>query len=247
MQPVSSVNGIAENQSAPETGSAWFSVSWLVAFLILQGIGGALYLAYLEHSSGLAPEQLQAYINGPDSTAGFVFFGWLFVFPALLLAARSIRTPWWLGLGLTRFDLKQLWVWLAILLVYLTIEGLIVHLLQIDVGEFMTQMVGKTGLALILSIVVLAPVAEELVFRGYLFGVWRNTRMGLPGTLILTSLLFSAIHWGQYGVIPLIFIFSFSVLVGVAREKTGSVWVPIILHSAANLVSVIMVNYLGWV
>lgn len=237
----------SDNGEGPDTGGAWFSISWLFVFFILYVVGSTLYLFFVEQASGFDEKQFEAYLNGPDSNAGVTFFGWLFVFPALALAARSISTKWWQGLGLVRFDMRSLLIWLLILQVYIVLEGLAIHLLQIDIGDFMRQLVGKTDLPLILSAIVLAPVAEELLFRGYLFGVWRNTAIGLPGALLLTSLLFTVAHWGQYGIIPLGFIFCFSIVMGLAREKSGSVWVPIILHGVMNSVSLITLNFFGWV
>jgi len=39
-----------------------------------------------------------------------------------------------------------------------------------------------------------APLAEELLFRGLLFGVLRETPAGFPGTALATALLWSALR-----------------------------------------------------
>lgn len=244
--PPSTVDGPIRNNVRADESSPWFSISWLFAFLILHSLGVGLYIVVLRVQGVVdASHQIEEYLMRPESLPGLIFYGWIFVIPALALAARSSQRSWRQGLALVRFSPRQLPFWLLILMVYLLFESLAVEVLQINTGEFMEQMVGQKGPLLILSIVIFAPVAEELLFRGYLFNAWRHTRIGLWGTLLLSSLLFVLMHWGQYGVAPLMFMFCFSVLMGFSREMSGSVYLPMILHGLANLVSVIMVNYLG--
>lgn len=94
-----------------------------------------------------------------------------------------------------------------------------------------------------LAFVFLGPVIEELVFRGYLFQALRHSRLGLWGTLILTSVLFTAIHGYQYPWITLLHVFAFSLLLGMARKKTGSLYVPIALHMLNNAVAMTVLLY----
>jgi membrane protease YdiL (CAAX protease family) len=122
---------------------------------------------------------------------------------------------------------------------------LIGRLVEIDPGEFMHMLAGSRHLPVALVIVLVAPVLEELLFRGYLFKAWRHTRLGLSGTLVLTSALFALLHWGQYHWVQLAFVFVLALGLGLAREKSGSVLLPMILHALNNLVSAILVIYLG--
>ena len=236
---------VTDGDASPEDNS-WSSISWLILFFILHVVGVWLYTEILQAGgvvSGAA--EIQEYSLRPESLAGLSFAAWILVIPALVLAARSVVRPWWQGVGLVRFNLRHLYVWVLILGVYLGLERIAVELLQVDIGEFMQKMVGQRDPFLILTIVVWAPLTEELLFRGYLFEVWRRSRLGLWGTLIFTSSLFALMHSGQYGVASLVFMFCFSFLMGATREQSGSVWLPIILHSLANLMSVILVNFLG--
>ena len=226
----------------------WFSISWLFVFFLLYSLGVWLYTVFLRIQGDLAGfEQIEEYLMRPESLAGAAFFSWILVLPALALAARSICRPWWHGLGLVPFSLKSLAVWVLSLAFYLVLESMLLEFFQVAPGEFVTQMVGRREPFLILAIVLWAPLTEELLFRGYLFSAWRHTGVGLWGTLLFTSLLFALLHSQQYGLIPLVSVFCFSLLMGVAREKSGSVWLPVILHGFANLVSVIAVNFLGLV
>ncbi len=81
-----------------------------------------------------------------------------------------------------------------------------------------------------LLLVVIAPVFEELLFRGYLFGRIRE-RNGFWLSTILTSLTFAVLH-GQFNVG--IDVFILSIFLCYLREKFQSVWPGILVHSFKN-------------
>lgn len=94
-------------------------------------------------------------------------------------------------------------------------------------------------LMVFLALVVAAPVAEEVLFRGFFFGSLRQ-RNSFVVTTLLTSVLFGAAHLlgGEPGS-SLLWIAGIDTLVlSVAlcylREKTGRLWAPILLHSMKN-------------
>lgn len=90
---------------------------------------------------------------------------------------------------------------------------------------------GPAGLAMALLIGgVVAPVAEEVFFRGYLYAGLRS-RFGLGWGLALSSLLFAVVHVIP-GVIPPIFLLG--MILALVYEYTGSLWPAIALHSAIN-------------
>lgn len=81
-----------------------------------------------------------------------------------------------------------------------------------------------------LALVVMAPLAEELLFRGYLFGRLRSYISFIPATII-TSALFGLVH-GQWNVGIDVFILSIALCY--LREKTQSLWPAIFLHATKN-------------
>jgi membrane protease YdiL (CAAX protease family) len=98
-----------------------------------------------------------------------------------------------------------------------------------DVGfNNITDLIGL--LAAFVALVVMAPVAEELIFRGYLFGNIRPL-IGVTASVIVTSALFGLVH-GQWNVG--IDVAILSVFLCMLRVKTGSVWAGIFLHMAKN-------------
>lgn len=89
-------------------------------------------------------------------------------------------------------------------------------------------------LAMILAAVVVAPVVEELVFRGYLYGVMRRYLGWTAGT-VLNAVLFAVIHGHVPSLGPL---FVLAVCLTLAYEWTGSLLVPMTMHAVFNTLSI---------
>lgn len=81
-----------------------------------------------------------------------------------------------------------------------------------------------------IALIIMAPVAEELIFRGYLFGKLRPLIGTLAG-VILTSALFGLVH-GQWNVG--IDVAVLSIFLCLLRIKTDSIWAGIFLHMTKN-------------
>lgn len=79
-------------------------------------------------------------------------------------------------------------------------------------------------------LVVLAPLCEEIIFRGWLYGKLR-ARMSAVPAIILVSVLFGIMH-GQWNVGVTVFVMSVGMCV--MRELTGTVWAGVILHIIKN-------------
>ncbi|MCL1839959.1 CPBP family intramembrane metalloprotease [Candidatus Saccharibacteria bacterium] len=87
------------------------------------------------------------------------------------------------------------------------------------------------------ALVILAPVAEEIIFRGWLYGKIRSKVPAWVGILAV-SVLFGLMHLG-FNVEALqwnaaLNIFCMSVVLCVLREITGTIWSGMILHMVKN-------------
>ncbi len=84
---------------------------------------------------------------------------------------------------------------------------------------------------------IAAPIVEELLFRGVLYG-WLRTRWSAVGGVILSAAIFSAAH-----AIPLILasIFVVGLTLAIVYEKTKSTLATMTLHSLFNTIGVIAV------
>lgn len=88
------------------------------------------------------------------------------------------------------------------------------------------------------TLVVLAPLCEEFLFRGHLYGRIRN-HMGAAWTIALTSLVFGAMHVYAGPGMPLqwnvmIGTVVLALFIGSLREYTGSIWAGILVHMLKN-------------
>jgi uncharacterized protein len=83
------------------------------------------------------------------------------------------------------------------------------------------------------TLVVLAPIAEEALFRGYLYGKLKKYAPGVIAAII-TSVLFGIVH-GQLNVAVDVFVLSM-VLCGL-RSLTGSIWAGVLVHMIKNAIA----------
>ncbi len=84
---------------------------------------------------------------------------------------------------------------------------------------------------LFVLLVILAPIAEELIFRGCLYRFLKGN-MPVMGAVLLSSLLFGAIHLHLAGLPVLV---AFGAVLCLVYERTGSLKAPILLHAFFNL------------
>lgn len=139
----------------------------------------------------------------------------------------------WLDIGLAPFAYIAYIAGLFIVLAAVThvIPGFQADQAQ-DVGfKNLTNQLGY--IVAFTTLVVIAPIAEEILFRGYLYGKVRR-HAPIWVAIIVTSLLFGFVH-GQWNVAVDTFILS-CVLCGL-RELTGSVWAGILVHMIKNAIA----------
>ena len=85
-------------------------------------------------------------------------------------------------------------------------------------------------------VVLIGPLAEEIFFRGYFFR-FTSQRLGLPAGLLLSSVVFSVIHWNASGF--LIYLGIGYVLAWV-YHRTGRIVAPIVGHVTLNSIVLIV-------
>lgn len=101
---------------------------------------------------------------------------------------------------------------------------------------------GSTQLILtFISLVVLPPIAEELLFRGFIFEGLKKT-MPVIYAGILTSVLFAAAHLPEGGSSGLFWVgavdvFFLSLVLVYLKQKTKTLWPGIFLHAIKNTVA----------
>jgi len=91
-----------------------------------------------------------------------------------------------------------------------------------------------------LALVIVAPLTEEIFFRGFLFKGIESSKMGPVGAIIITSLAWAVMH-SQYDVYGMVSIFIGGLLLGFARVKSNSIYPPIVMHIIQNIIATIEV------
>ena len=89
-----------------------------------------------------------------------------------------------------------------------------------------------------LAVVIVAPISEEVAFRGFLFRGLSASWLGVSGAIIATSAAWAAMHV-QYDTFTLAQIFVIGLLLGWIRWASGSTLLTIMLHMLANLMACI--------
>jgi membrane protease YdiL (CAAX protease family) len=212
---------------------AWVAVCFFTAQLILYGV--VWLLALLNVSLGIFN---QSVINITLTALIYVITLVLVIFvPWLIKKYRTTQSD----IGLTRFP-----NWTDILLTpvgliaYLILSSVLILIASWVFPWFNIDQVQDVGFDQIsqryeyilafVTLVVIAPVAEEIIFRGYLYGKLKKY-VPIWVAILATSLLFGAVH-GAWNLA--IDTFALSIVLCSLREFTGNIWASILLHMVKN-------------
>lgn len=91
----------------------------------------------------------------------------------------------------------------------------------------------------IICLGILAPVCEELVFRGLIFKRFR-AQTGFVRSALISTFVFAFIHGNM---IQMLYAFIMGMIFAYVYEKYGSVKAPIVAHIAANMISLICTEF----
>lgn len=92
------------------------------------------------------------------------------------------------------------------------------------------------------GVVIGAPIAEELMFRGALFAGIAQSRLGRVGAVIITAGLWAALHGVSESLFSVAMIFVMGLALGALLLRYGSIWVTIACHTAWNA-SFVLIAY----
>jgi len=145
------------------------------------------------------------------------------------------------GLGIPG-DLKKIFIWLilgaVLVFVVAVLNAVILLLLDLNDTHKVYEIISGVPAWILVVAVLVAPITEELFFRGALF-----PRVGM----VLSSLLFSLFHISYGSVAEIIGAFLIGMVFAFVYKKSKSIITPILLHVGFNLVSVVAVMIAnGW-
>lgn len=135
--------------------------------------------------------------------------------------------------------------WLGILLLFAVVSELVAQYLERDIPVWMTDIYQTAGSLPLLwiTLVIAAPLFEEILVRGFMLEGFRHTRIGDFGAVLITAGLWAAVHI-QYEFFEIFSIFIIGIILGYARLKSGSLYTPIILHAIMNFIATLQIALL---
>lgn len=107
-----------------------------------------------------------------------------------------------------------------------------------DSGRLLTSAMtnGLEQAAVLVAVVVLAPLAEELLFRGvFLRGL--TERLGIVASAVISGFIFSAYHLDPVGFLPR---FEIGIVLALLVWKSGSLWPAIAAHLTNNALAMLL-------
>jgi uncharacterized protein len=229
-------------QRAGAAGSgwpAWMAPAALVTALVVAALGGVIVdLPAAALGVKITTSHIPPGIEIADTAlqdVAFVLVAWFFA----QLGGRRVGA-WQFGLRPPR----RLWRALGLaallalaFLAFLAIWSAAVHpskeklLEQLGTRESTVLLVLSAGLTC-----VIAPVCEEFLFRGFIFGALRTWR-GPWLAAVLTGILFGAVHAGSAPAADLVPLGVLGLLLCVLYERTGSLYPCIGLHALNNSIA----------
>ena len=119
-----------------------------------------------------------------------------------------------------------------------------INLGHLDIRDFLQPDAiagGAVGFAYLITLVILAPLLEEILYRGFLFRAFKN-RLGPLWAAIVSSGIFATYHW--YSAFGWVSIFVSGLVFTWQAHRSGSLWPGMITHAMLNFIYFVSVN--GW-
>ncbi len=196
-------------------------------------------------------QPLRALLGGIGVTpqmlvVAFLGLQYLGLLAAIHVVVRRRRGLTWQDLGLRpaapQWYRRTLWVTLLTFGLALVLSALVQRLVGSSLENPQEAVLAAGGmsagslLALLLVAAGLGPLAEELLFRGLLYG-WMRRHLGVLASASLSALLFAAVHAIPW-LIPSFF--AIGVVLALLYERSGSLWPAVVAHGSYNAINLLL-------
>jgi hypothetical protein len=225
----------------PRRWGPWATLAWsagaAVVLIVSQTLGAIAYVAWTGGFPQGAPIRAEDLQNNGAMLSVVFLLSTPLVLAYLALAVHLSRVPFREYMALKWPRWRDVLIGIGALAAVLAIAGLGATLTGQETPEFMTESFRTARDAGMLplyffSFAVLAPLQEELFFRGFLYrGL--STAIGPWVTILLTSAVWSVIHL-QYNPFFLAEIFLLGVTFGWLRMRSDSTILTLLLHGMMN-------------
>ncbi|MDA9435266.1 CPBP family intramembrane glutamic endopeptidase [Bradyrhizobium sp. CCBAU 51627] len=243
---------LIETPAPPRVWKFWGTALWglLIFFAMFVGQIGAVVVLVALRGLPMDLASLQVVGREPQALALSVIMGLPATLAVVWLAIRIKKASFVDYLALYWPTWRQFFLGAAgLLLTVLAWEVVSRFLGREATPGFMTDLL-KSGrdkgaaLLLLFAFSVAAPMSEEVLARGFLFRGWSASVLQVPGAIILSSLVWTAVHL-QYDLYFLAEVFSIGLWFGYMRYRAGSLWLTILLHALNNSTAVVLTMWLG--
>lgn len=246
---------------APKMYGPWVSVFVTLFLYFAAQLLAAAVIYSIPAANKWAHEKQEAWLQNP-----WVMFSYIALAEAIILGViyklLSKRKLSFRTIGLNKpkaafigYALGAYALYFVIYLVSLVVAKAVLPGLNLEQKQELGFDQTTTGLSLLpifISLVILPPITEEIIMRGFLFTGLR-TKLPFISAAIVTSLMFAAAHLGEGGGGGLLWVagidtFILSLVLCYLREKTGSLWPGIGVHMLKNLVAfVVLYNIFSYI
>jgi membrane protease YdiL (CAAX protease family) len=142
-------------------------------------------------------------------------------------------------LGIHSVTFKQIGIWLGAIVLFSIVEDVFYTLVGAPIVHLSSIQMYETVIfppLLFFVFIVCAPIVEECFYRGFLFKGLLHSWMGPVGATLSTALMWAMIHT-QYEWYGIVMIFIGGILLGIARIRTGSIVMPMLMHCIMNIIA----------
>lgn len=223
-----------------------FSLLILLAFIVTQSIAFVLYASnkFSEHPSTDETTFFNSLLSNGDAVSmvaiSSAIVGIAVTFLLILLHRRQSIEAY---LHLYPINIQIILRYLATMLIMVVFMGIVATLVDHPTPQIMLDIYhsAKQPALLFFALIIAAPFFEEILFRGFLFEGLRHSSVGFLGAAMITSAVWAGIHL-QYGLYEIVTIFFIGLILAYAKAKTGSLYVPIAMHSFMNFVAIVEIE-----
>jgi hypothetical protein len=236
-----------ELRPKPQRWGLWSTLAWMlligVIYTLAQMVTALLFLFWWEAAYPGQPLNLaDIETNGPIlGTVTLVSTAAILSIVALAVGLSHQSFKLYLALNWPSRRVMALSFGLTLALLF-TIDFVTAQAGHDVIPEFMsgiyeTSREAGTGFFVLLGVtlIVLAPLSEEIVFRGFFYrGLDRS--LGPIAAILITAACWTALHV-QYEPFSMAQVFAYGIFLGLVRWRSNSLILVVILHAAINAIA----------
>lgn len=216
----------------------WGDMLAVIGIYLLATVGTSIVVAIIAAISGGTENFAEKMSSGPMSALSYALSMGLTIVGVLIYRKLRRGTGRMFHFSLRGFNpMLILWGFVMVLLTGVVIEPV----LELFPDAFL-KMIDKMGMHggwSILMLVVLAPVMEEVLFRGILLESVRS-KHSAGRAIVVSALMFGVIHFIPQQVVNA---FVIGLILGYIYVRTESLWPVIVIHALNNAMAYIIMQW----